>query len=51
MAPRWIRTERGGPDASFTMEETMPQIASTPLAQRGKPGLHYLDGEGHIVPW
>lgn len=51
MAPGWIRTDLGGPDAPFTMEETVPQIVSTLLAQRGKPGLHYLDREGQTVPW
>lgn len=51
MAPGWIRTGLGGPDAPFTMEETVPQIVSTLLAQQGKPGLHYLDREGHTVPW
>lgn len=51
MAPGWIRTGLGGPDAPFTMEETVPQIVSTLLAQRSQPGLHYLDREGHPVPW
>lgn len=51
MAPGWIRTELGGPDAPFSLEETVPQIVDTLLAQRGKPGLQYLDREGHAVPW
>lgn len=51
MAPGWIRTGLGGPDAPFTMEETVPQIVSALLAQQGKPGLRYLDREGAIVPW
>jgi len=51
MAPGWIRTGLGGPDAPFGMEETVPQIVSTLLAQQGKPGLRYLDREGREVPW
>lgn len=51
LAPGWIRTGLGGPDAPFGMEETMPQIVGTLLAQRGKPGLQYLDREGRPVPW
>lgn len=51
MAPGWIRTGLGGPDAPFGMEETVPQIVNTLLAQQKKPGLHYLDREGRTVPW
>ena len=51
MAPGWIRTDLGGPTATFSMEETIPQVVSTLLAQQGKPGLQYLDREGRTVPW
>lgn len=51
MAPGWIRTALGGPDAPFGMEETVPQIVTTLLVQRGTPGLRYLDREGQSVPW
>ncbi|QIB34650.1 SDR family oxidoreductase [Ancylobacter pratisalsi] len=51
MAPGWIRTGLGGPDAPYTVEETVPQIVATLLSQRGKPGLRYLDRKGHTVPW
>lgn len=51
MAPGWIRTRLGGPDAPFDMDETVPQIVSTLLAQQRKPGLQYLDREGRTVPW
>jgi NAD(P)-dependent dehydrogenase (short-subunit alcohol dehydrogenase family) len=51
MAPGWIRTELGGPDAPFGIEESMPKIVDLLFAQQGKPGLHYLDREGRTVPW
>jgi NAD(P)-dependent dehydrogenase (short-subunit alcohol dehydrogenase family) len=51
MAPGWIRTELGGPNAPFSMEETIPKIVNVLLAQQGKPGLRYLDREGSTVPW
>jgi NAD(P)-dependent dehydrogenase (short-subunit alcohol dehydrogenase family) len=51
VAPGWIRTELGGPDAPFGMKETVPQIVTMLLAQQGKPGLQYLDREGSTVPW
>jgi NAD(P)-dependent dehydrogenase (short-subunit alcohol dehydrogenase family) len=51
MAPGWIRTELGGPGAPFGVEEAMPQIADVLLAQRGRPGLRFLDRFGQTVPW
>ena len=51
MAPGWIRTELGGPDAPFTMEESVPKIVNVLLSVQGKPGLRYLDRDGHTVPW
>ena len=51
MAPGWIRTALGGPDAPFSVEEAVPKIVDVLLAQQGKPGLKYLDREGRTVPW
>jgi NAD(P)-dependent dehydrogenase (short-subunit alcohol dehydrogenase family) len=51
MAPGWVRTDLGGPDARLTMEESIPNVVSTLLAARGKPGLQYLDYLGRTVPW
>jgi NAD(P)-dependent dehydrogenase (short-subunit alcohol dehydrogenase family) len=51
MAPGWIRTELGGPNATFSVEETIPQVVDTLLAQQGKPGLRFIDRHGETVPW
>jgi NAD(P)-dependent dehydrogenase (short-subunit alcohol dehydrogenase family) len=51
MAPGWIRTGLGGPEAPFTIEETVPKIVDVLLSRRGKPGLEYLDRFGETVPW
>jgi len=51
LAPGWIRTALGGPNAPFGLEETIPDIVNTLLSKRGKPGLEYLDRMGRTVPW
>lgn len=51
MAPGWIRTELGGPEATFSMEETIPQLVDTLVAQQGTPGLRFIDRHGQAVPW
>ena len=51
MAPGWIRTELGGPHAPFTIEETIPQLVDTLIAQQGTPGLRFIDRFGETVPW
>jgi NAD(P)-dependent dehydrogenase (short-subunit alcohol dehydrogenase family) len=51
MAPGWVRTEMGGPDARLSIEESVPSLVSTLLATQDKPGLHYLDYLGRPVPW
>jgi NAD(P)-dependent dehydrogenase (short-subunit alcohol dehydrogenase family) len=51
MAPGWIRTELGGPNAPVSMEDAIPKVVNVLLAQQGKPGLQYIDREGRTVPW
>jgi NAD(P)-dependent dehydrogenase (short-subunit alcohol dehydrogenase family) len=51
MAPGWIRTALGGPDAPFSVEEAIPKVVDVLLSQLGKPGLQFLDREGRTVPW
>jgi NAD(P)-dependent dehydrogenase (short-subunit alcohol dehydrogenase family) len=51
LAPGWIRTDMGGPQAPLSIEDSIPNLVNTIEAQRGKPGLQYLDYRGRTVPW
>jgi NAD(P)-dependent dehydrogenase (short-subunit alcohol dehydrogenase family) len=51
MAPGWVRTQMGGPDAHLSIEESVPSLVNVLLKKQGKPGLEYLDYLGRTVPW
>jgi NAD(P)-dependent dehydrogenase (short-subunit alcohol dehydrogenase family) len=51
MAPGWIRTDLGGPNAPVSMEDAIPKVVNVLLAQQGKSGLQYIDRDGQTVPW
>lgn len=51
MAPGWIKTALGGPDAPYTIEETIPLLVNVLLEKQQRPGLEYLDFRGNTVPW
>ena len=51
MAPGWVRTDMGGPQARLSIGESIPNLVNTVDAQAGKAGLQYLDYLGRKVPW
>jgi len=51
LAPGWIKTELGGQDAKYSLDEVIGDIVDTIVAQKGKTGLKYLDRFGKPVRW
>jgi len=51
IAPGWIKTDMGGSDARYTIEESIPRVVDTINAQEVKTGLQYLDQFGKVVRW
>ncbi len=51
IAPGWVRTDMGGSEAKYSIEEVIPRIVDTITAQEGKKGLQYLDQFGKTVRW
>ncbi|WP_116141763.1 SDR family NAD(P)-dependent oxidoreductase [Trinickia diaoshuihuensis] len=51
LAPGWVRTDMGGPEARLSIEESIPNLVDTIEAHAGRTGLHYVDYLGRVVPW
>ncbi len=51
LAPGWVKTDLGGPNARLTIAESIPNLVTTIDAQHGRAGLQFLDYLGNTVAW
>jgi NAD(P)-dependent dehydrogenase (short-subunit alcohol dehydrogenase family) len=51
VAPGWVRTDLGGPDARLGIDDSIPNVVGTLDNLQGRPGLHYVDYLGRTVAW
>jgi NAD(P)-dependent dehydrogenase (short-subunit alcohol dehydrogenase family) len=51
VAPGWVRTDMGGPQATLPVEESTRAIVTMVEEAAGKPGLRFVDRSGKVIPW
>jgi NAD(P)-dependent dehydrogenase (short-subunit alcohol dehydrogenase family) len=51
LAPGWVRTDMGGPEAALSVQESTTGLADVLASQAGAGGLQFLDHQGRPVPW
>jgi NAD(P)-dependent dehydrogenase (short-subunit alcohol dehydrogenase family) len=51
VAPGWVRTEMGGSEATFSIEESIPLVVDTVIRNQGKAGLRFIDRFDETLPW
>ena len=51
IAPGWVRTDMGGPQAALDVSESIPLVVDVVTAQTGCSGLQFLNRLGETVPW
>ncbi len=51
VAPGWVRTDMGGPQAGLDVETSVRGIADMIAARAGTGGVSYVDYRGEVVAW
>lgn len=50
IAPGWVRTDMGGPQATFDVETSCRNVANA-IAKHSKPGHRFVNYDGSELPW
>jgi NAD(P)-dependent dehydrogenase (short-subunit alcohol dehydrogenase family) len=51
IAPGWVRTDMGGPSATFDVETSCRNVADAIAKHAGRPGHRYVNYDGTELPW
>jgi NAD(P)-dependent dehydrogenase (short-subunit alcohol dehydrogenase family) len=51
IAPGWVRTHLGGPDAPLSIAQSIPRVVDVITSRTGKRGLLFVNYRGETVPW
>ncbi|NNM54449.1 MAG: SDR family NAD(P)-dependent oxidoreductase [Spirochaetales bacterium] len=51
LAPGWIKTDMGGKNAKFSLDDVIGNLVDTITSQEGRTGLRFLDRFGNPVRW
>lgn len=51
VAPGWVRTELGGSGATYSIQESIPEVVTMIERSSGRAGLRFVDRYGREVQW
>jgi hypothetical protein len=49
--PGWVRTDMGGPDATLSIDESIPALVDMLDKRGGKPGMAFVNYQNVDHPW
>jgi len=51
IAPGWVRTDMGGPNADFDVETSCRNVADAIARHDDRPGHRFVNHDGTELPW